>query len=30
MDFGFDWKTLKARVDKGITITENGITYPKI
>jgi len=30
MDFGFDWKTLKARVDKGITITENGIVYPKI
>lgn len=30
MDFGFDWKTLKARVDKGITIIDNGITYPKI
>lgn len=30
MTFGFDWKTLKARVDKGITITENGIVYPKI
>ena len=29
-DYGFDWKTLKARVDKGIIITENGITYPKI
>ena len=29
-DFGFDWKTLKQRVDKGITIVENGITYPKI
>lgn len=28
--YGFDWKTLKARVDKGITITENGIIYPKI
>ena len=28
--FGFDWKTLKARYDKGITISENGITYPKI
>ena len=30
MNFGFDWKTLKARVDKGITITDNGIVYPKI
>jgi len=30
MDFGFDWNTLKARVDKGITITDNGIIYPKI
>lgn len=30
MDFGFDWKTLKARVDKGIVIVDNGITYPKI
>lgn len=29
-DFGFDWKTLKQRLDKGITIVENGITYPKI
>jgi peptidoglycan L-alanyl-D-glutamate endopeptidase CwlK len=29
-DYGFDWKTLKARVDKGIIITDNGITYPKI
>ena len=29
-DFGFDWKTLKQRIDKGITIVENGITYPKI
>lgn len=28
--FGFDWKVLKHRVDKGITITENGIIYPKI
>jgi len=28
--FGFDWKVLKQRVDKGITITENGIVYPKI
>jgi peptidoglycan L-alanyl-D-glutamate endopeptidase CwlK len=29
-DFGFDWKVLKQRIDKGITIVENGITYPKI
>lgn len=30
-DFGFDWKTLKARVDKKTIITdENGIVYPKI
>ena len=29
-DFGFDHKTLKQRIDKGITIVENGITYPKI
>lgn len=29
-DFGFDWKTLKQRIDKGITIIENGVTYPKI
>ena len=29
-DFGFDWKTLKSRVDKGITIIDNGIIYPKI
>ena len=29
-DYGFDWKTLKARVDKGIVIIDNGITYPKI
>jgi len=30
-DFGFDWKTLKARVDKKTIITdENGIIYPKI
>ena len=29
-DFGFDWKTLKQRIDKGITIVENGITYPKL
>ncbi len=28
--FGFDWKTLKSRYDKGITISENGVTYPKI
>ena len=29
-NFGFDWKTLKARVDKEITIIDNGIIYPKI
>lgn len=29
-NFGFDWKTLKSRVDKGLIITDNGITYPKI
>jgi len=29
-NFGFDWKTLNSRFDKGITITNNGITYPKI
>lgn len=29
-NFGFDWRTLKARVDKGLIITDNGITYPKI
>jgi peptidoglycan L-alanyl-D-glutamate endopeptidase CwlK len=29
-NYGFDWKTLKARVDRGIIITDNGITYPKI
>lgn len=28
--FGFDHKVLKQRIDKGITITENGIVYPKI
>jgi len=29
--FGFDWKTLKARVDKGIIIKDtNGFIYPKI
>lgn len=30
MDFGFDWKVLKQRVDRGITITDSGIIYPKI
>lgn len=30
MNFGFDWKTLKQRVDKEIIIIDNGITYPKI
>ena len=29
-DYGFDWQTLKARVDKNITIVDNGIIYPKI
>jgi peptidoglycan L-alanyl-D-glutamate endopeptidase CwlK len=29
-NFGFDWKALKQRVDKGITITDSGIVYPKI
>lgn len=29
-NFGFDWRTLKARVDNGLIITDNGITYPKI
>ena len=29
-DFGFDWKTLKQRVDREITLIDNGITYPKI
>lgn len=29
-DFGFDWKVLKQRVDRGITVVDNGITYPKI
>ena len=28
--FGFDWKVLKQRFDKGLTITKNGIIYPKI
>lgn len=30
INFGFDWQTLKARWDKGITIVDNGITYVKI
>lgn len=30
MDFGFDWKVLKQRVERGIIITDNGIVYPKI
>lgn len=29
-NFGFDWRALKQRIDKGITITDNGIVYPKI
>jgi peptidoglycan L-alanyl-D-glutamate endopeptidase CwlK len=28
--FGFDWKTLKQRVDKGITLIDNGVVYAKI
>jgi peptidoglycan L-alanyl-D-glutamate endopeptidase CwlK len=28
--FGFDWKTLKQRIEKGITIIDNGIIYAKI
>jgi peptidoglycan L-alanyl-D-glutamate endopeptidase CwlK len=28
--FGFDWKVLKQRVEKGITIIDNGIIFPKI
>jgi peptidoglycan L-alanyl-D-glutamate endopeptidase CwlK len=28
--FGFDWKVLKQRVEKGITIIDNNIIYPKI
>jgi peptidoglycan L-alanyl-D-glutamate endopeptidase CwlK len=29
--YGFDWRVLKQRIDKGIIIQdENGITYPKI
>lgn len=30
MTFGFDWKVLKQRVDRDITITDSGIVYPKI
>ena len=30
MDFGFDWKVLKQRVERSITIVDNGIVYPKI
>ena len=29
-DFGFHWSVLKQRIDKGIVVIENGITYPKI
>lgn len=29
-NFGFDWRALKQRIDKGLTITDNGIVYPKI
>lgn len=28
--FGFDWRILKQRIEKGIIITDNGITYAKI
>jgi peptidoglycan L-alanyl-D-glutamate endopeptidase CwlK len=28
--FGFDWKILRQRVERGITIIDNGIIYPKI
>lgn len=28
--YGFDWKVLKQRIEKGITIIDNGIIYPKI
>lgn len=27
--FGFDWRALKQRIDNGITIVDNGITYVK-
>lgn len=30
MAFGFDWKVLKQRVDRGITIEDKGVIYPKI
>lgn len=30
MSFGFDWKVLKQRVDRGITIEDKGVIYPKI
>lgn len=31
MNYGFDWKTLKARYDKGLTFKdENGLTYVTI
>jgi len=29
-NFGFNWKVLKQRIEKGLTITDNGIIYPKI
>lgn len=29
-DYGFHWSALKQRVDNGITIVDNGITYPRI
>ena len=30
IDFGFDWKILKQRIERKITITENNIVYPKL
>lgn len=29
-NYGFDWRALKQRIDKGLTITDNGIVYPKL
>lgn len=29
-NFGFNWKVLKSRFDKGIILTDNGTTYAKI
>jgi len=30
MDFGYSWKSLKALVDGGNVLIDNGIKYPKI